>query len=448
MNLPKYHIHDTQMMRDLGMARNKLRATRDSLDRKKYISYETETVKCPDDGIKSAGYLYDMEGFYDAVYALAELPDDKFLAARVAVSRSLEENRKKSGRHLRFVKNDGSKKKRASKNDRDTDIPPEGKMNPTCGIDDPLQWPPTNTTIIQINKENTSEVVEPSAPHEEPKVPNEKEALPYKSVPLGFPASQNASGQPMRQILDEIDDLEPSFPDDEDYDALFEKDEAEAEARRKELENPTDLQAAIVQWFSVEMKSPDYYIPSFSKANLPEDKLRKFWAIRDQWKTFPAIKKTDGSLMIFIRNIDKFIETYWGAYQEQLEIDRKSREFQERLWAEDRLMDKYGVWYNSGEDFSDPDWIDYRNARGAISRNTWVADYSNPYYRWANGKSGFSFRNGKLYVCNREVVKDEFSKKAILSYIESLKKPRPAKEETVIDEKFMEELMTSLEEDE
>ena len=443
ITLPSHHIYDLQVLRDLCWTRNKLLATRKSLVAKKYMKAEYENVFSDELGFKSTGYLYDLSGLYEIIYSLSELPPNVFLDARKEAYQRVCDDRMEAGRHLRFAK------KGDESQDRNCSVPQEELDSSMSGTDQSHPRAPSKTDIIHNkNKKNTTEVEEPSAPNEEPKVPNEKEALPKKFVPLGFSAAQKSPDQSMRLSLDEIDDLEPSYPDDEDYDAMFEKEEAEYEARKKELENPTDIHATILRWFKEEMKSPDYYVPSFTKAGIPEEKLRQFWAIRDKWKTYPAIKKTDGSLQILIRNIDKFIETYWTDFQEQLEIDRASKEFQEKIWAELQLMDEYGIWFIRNNDFHDPDWIDYRNAIDAIKKNTWAADCKNPFYLWTKGYTGFRFRDGKPYICNREVVKGEFSKKAILAYIESLKKPQPAKTEFVPDAKFEEELIASLEEDE
>jgi len=440
---PKHHIFDFEVLRDLCWTRNKLLASRKSLVAKGYITAEYENVFCDELGFKSTGYLYDMTGLYEEIYRFSYLSDNAYLEAKKAAYEKVRKERLESGKHLRFQKDapEPDSEDDMEDHNRDSPVPIMESDSSYYGTDESHERAPSKT-IIKHNKDkdNTTEEEEPSAPHEEPKVPSGKKDLARNSVPLADFDLENPANATVRLSQQELDAIEMEADD-----AQFAEGEAESAEKLQQQENPTDIANAIIQWFAMEMKSPDVYILPFRKARIAEEKLRQFWVLRDKWREYKAIQKTDRSLMMLVRNIDQFIETYWESHLEELRVEQKNREFQEMIWEKQRLMDEYAVWrIIEGNDWDD-DTLELANMARTI-REKECRDHT-LFFQWAsNGSCNFDVRDGRLFLGKHEVVKGEFSKEAIIAHVESLK--NPSTNEIIPDASFEAELFASLRETE
>lgn len=195
-------------------------------------------------------------------------------------------------------------------------------------------------------------------------------------------------------------ELMASLNDDED--------EWEADQRAKEAEAAVPIRERIIQYFSSHHPSKNDYTNLFKSAQISDDLLERFWAIKEFWASWkPIATLPDKSLYILKKNIENFVPAIESQERRNAETrDRLNKAAQEQNQRISKLR-KY-VWMNNMDAY-DADWhwaTDTIRANFLTMPKYLVGWMSNPY-NIKDGESGCYSKDNimrvvKEYISGKE----------------------------------------------
>jgi DNA-binding Lrp family transcriptional regulator len=233
-------------------------------------------------------------------------------------------------------------------------------------------------------------------------------------------------------VSSEADETSDSLKQGDDMKAMRKMDQMLQELKA----SPTESQ--IIRWFHAHYPNVSIrnYFLKFINAHISEDMLNQFVELmEDYWDEYPAIQKTDKSIMMFISNVEKFVETYWELHVRVMERQRQLDESNARHYALVEYLDDHNMWRNITDDNGspiDPEYLVVRRIIRDYFRNDTLDNRTD---FWAFDPINFELKDDKLYCYGREMNPDDFTKENIIRKIEMVEeKLHSPKPEPIMDE--------------